>query len=65
MPYERIGDLPAAQVSQYSGHQREVFRAAFNSAHAEGKSEASCFAIAHSAAKRAGGIRFRPKKKGA
>ncbi len=33
MPYERISDLPKAQVDQYTRHQKEAFLKAFNNAY--------------------------------
>ena len=32
MPYQRISDLPEAQVDQYSTHQKHAFLEAFNRA---------------------------------
>lgn len=55
MPYDRIADLPQAQVDQYTAHQKEAFLKAFNSALEEyGGDEHRAFAVAHSAAKKAG-----------
>jgi len=54
MPYRSISDLPKSQVDQYSDHQKEAFRKAFNSAYEEyGGDESRAFRVAHSAAKRA------------
>ena len=54
MPYQSIADLPKAQTDQYSLHQKEAFRKAFNNAYAEYKGdEHRAFAVAHAAAKRA------------
>jgi cation transport regulator len=53
MPYDKISDLPQGQVDQYSRHQKEAFRKAFNSAFDEyGGDESRAFAVAHAAAKR-------------
>jgi cation transport regulator len=53
MPYDAISDLPESQVDQYSRHQKEAFRKAFNSAFDEyGGDERRAFAVAHAAAKR-------------
>ena len=53
MPYDKISDLPASQVDQYSHHQKEAFLAAFNKALDEyGGDESRAFAVAHAAAKR-------------
>ena len=55
MPYHNISDLPKAQTDQYSTHQKEAFRKAFNSAYEEyGHDESRAFAVAHHAAKQAG-----------
>lgn len=55
MPYNSISDLPKAQTDQYSEHQKEAFLKAFNSAYKEyGGDESRAFAVAHTAAKRAG-----------
>ena len=55
MPYKRVQDLPKAQTDQYTAHQKEAFRKAFNSAYDEyGGDEHRAFAVAHAAAKRAG-----------
>jgi cation transport regulator len=55
MPYQTIADLPKAQTDQYSAHQKEAFLKAFNNAYDEyGGDEHRAFAVAHSAAKRAG-----------
>ncbi len=54
-PYRTLADLPAAQVDQYDHHQRRAFLEAFNHAlktyHGD---EHRAFAVAHTAAKRAG-----------
>ena len=55
MPYEKISDLPQAQVDQYTTHQKHAFLKAFNNAYGEyGGDESRAFAVAHSAAKKAG-----------
>ena len=55
MPYNSIDDLPKAQTDQYNEHQKKAFLEAFNSAYEKYKDDEShAFAIAHSAAKRAG-----------
>ncbi len=55
MPYSRIEDLPDKQVDQYSEHQKKAFLEAFNNAYREyGGDEHRAFAVAHSAAKKAG-----------
>jgi cation transport regulator len=54
MPYRKIGDLPEAQVDQYSTHQKHAFLEAFNNAYDEyGGDEGRAFATAHAAAQRA------------
>ncbi len=50
MPYDRISDLPEAQVDQYSTHQKHAFLKAFNSALEQYGDEGRAFAVAHSAA---------------
>jgi cation transport regulator len=56
MPYHDVSDLPKAQTDQYSQHQKEAFLKAFNSAYEEyGHDESRAFAVAHHAAKQAGG----------
>jgi cation transport regulator len=57
MPYRDISDLPKAQTDQYSQHQKEAFLKAFNSAFEEytPHDESRAFAVAHHAAKQAGG----------
>ena len=56
MPYKKISDLPEAQVDQYDHHQKEAFLKAFNNAYDEyGGDESRAFAVAHHAAKQAGG----------
>jgi cation transport regulator len=52
MPYERISDLPKEQVDQYSQHQKEAFRQAFNRALKQYGDESRAFATAHAAAQR-------------
>jgi len=55
MPYHTIADLPKAQTDQYNPHQKEAFLKAFNNAYKEyGGDEGRAFAVAHTAAKRAG-----------
>jgi cation transport regulator len=54
MPYDKISDLPKAQVDQYDSHQKKAFLEAFNSAEDEYHNEHQAFAVAHSAAKKAG-----------
>ena len=55
MPYKKISDLPTAQVDQYTEHQKKAFLEAFNNAYEEyGHDESRAFAVAHTAAKRAG-----------
>ena len=55
MPYEKISDLPEAQVDQYTTHQKHAFLKAFNNAYGEyGGDESRAFAVAHTAAKKAG-----------
>jgi cation transport regulator len=55
MPYNSVADLPKAQTDQYNPHQKEAFLKAFNSAYKEyGGDEGRAFAVAHTAAKRAG-----------
>jgi len=56
MPYEKISDLPQAQTDQYTPHQKKAFLEAFNHAYEEyGGDESRAFAVAHAAAKKAGG----------
>jgi cation transport regulator len=56
MPYRTVEDLPKAQTDQYSPHQKKAFLEAFNSAYEEyGHDEGRAFAVAHHAAKQAGG----------
>jgi cation transport regulator len=52
MPYEKLSDLPKAQVDQYSHHQKEAFLEAFNSALEQYGEESRAFAVAHAAAQR-------------
>jgi cation transport regulator len=55
MPYDKVSDLPENQVDQYSSHQKRAFLEAFNNAYEEyGHDESRAFAVAHSAAKKAG-----------
>jgi cation transport regulator len=55
MPYNTVADLPKAQTDQYNPHQKKAFLEAFNNAYKEYKSDESrAFAVAHSAAKKAG-----------
>jgi cation transport regulator len=54
MPYDKISDLPKAQVDQYDEHQKKAFLEAFNHAEKEYHNEHQAFAVAHSAAKEAG-----------
>ena len=55
MTYEKISDLPEAQVDQYTTHQKHAFLKAFNNAYGEyGGDESRAFAVAHAAAKKAG-----------
>lgn len=55
MPYRSIEDLPQAQTDQYNDHQKKAFLEAFNKAYEKYKDdEGRAFAIAHSAAKKAG-----------
>jgi cation transport regulator len=55
MPYNTIAELPKAQTDQYNLHQKEAFLKAFNNAYKEyGGDEGRAFAVAHTAAKRAG-----------
>ena len=55
MPYRTVEDLPKNQVDQYNAHQKDAFLKAFNNAFEEYKGdEHRAFAVAHSAAKKAG-----------
>jgi cation transport regulator len=55
MPYRTIEDLPKAQTDQYNPHQKKAFLEAFNNAYEEyHHDESRAFAVAHSAAKKAG-----------
>jgi cation transport regulator len=55
MPYRKVGDLPKEQTDQYNKHQKKAFLEAFNSAYEQyGHDESRAFAVAHSAAKKAG-----------
>ncbi len=57
MPYSSNRDLPKKQTDQYSSNKKSAFREAFNSALKTYGSESTAFAVAHSAAKRAGNTR--------
>ena len=55
MPYRTVKDLPEAQTDQYNAHQKEAFLKAFNSAFDQDDGDESrAFAVAHTAAKKAG-----------
>lgn len=54
MPYKEISDLPKSQVDQYGEHQKRAFLQAFNAAEKEYHNEHQAFAVAHSAAEKAG-----------
>jgi cation transport regulator len=55
MPYNKISDLPEAQVDQYDAHQKKAFLEAYNNAYDEyHHDEHRAFAVAHAAAKKAG-----------
>jgi cation transport regulator len=55
MPYNTVADLPKAQTDQYNSHQKQAFLKAFNNAYKEySGDESRAFAVAHSAAKKAG-----------
>ena len=55
MPYRTVSDLPKAQTDQYNAHQKEAFLKAFNSAYEQyHQDEGRAFAVAHTAAKKAG-----------
>ena len=55
MPYRTVADLPKAQTDQYNAHQKHAFLEAFNHAFEQYKGdEGRAFAVAHSAAKKAG-----------
>lgn len=63
MPYQSIADLPKAQTDQYNDHQKKAFLEAFNNAYKEYHAdERRAFAVAHSAAKRAGDNPAQAKK---
>jgi len=54
VPYDKVSDLPEAQVDQYSEHQKHAFLKAFNNALEEyDGDEARAFATAHAAAQQA------------
>jgi cation transport regulator len=56
MPYNSINVLRKAQTDEYNDQQKEALLKAFNNAHKEyGGDEHRTFAVAHAAAKRAGG----------
>ena len=61
MPYEKISDLPQAQVDQCDSHQKKAFLEAFNNAEREYHDEHRTLAVAHHAAKQAGGKEAREK----
>lgn len=68
MPYPTVASLPPAVKKKYSGNAQRAFMHAFNDAvYKEGKDESTAFAIAHSAAKRAGSahepVKSKPKTK--
>lgn len=55
MPYDKISDLPKAQVDQYDHHQKKAFLEAYNKAYEQyDHDEHRAFAVAHKAAKQAG-----------
>ena len=55
MPYRTVKELPEAQTDQYNAHQKEAFLKAFNSAFDQyDGDESRAFAVAHTAAKKAG-----------
>lgn len=55
MPYQNVKDLPKAQTDQYNAHQKKAFLEAFNNAYEQYEGDESrAFAVAHTAAKRAG-----------
>ena len=55
MPYRTVSELPQAQTDQYNVHQKKAFLEAFNSAYDQyGGDEGRAFAVAHTAAKKAG-----------
>ncbi|MGI8547041.1 MAG: cation transport regulator [Gemmatimonadaceae bacterium] len=54
MPYKEISDLPKSQVQGYNEHQKRAFLEAFNSAEKEYHDEHQAFAVAHTAAEKAG-----------
>ena len=55
MPYKKVSDLPKEQVDQYTKHQKEAFLKAYNSAYEQyDHDEQRAYAVAHSAAKKAG-----------
>ena len=55
MPYRTVNDLPKAQTDQYNAHQKHAFLEAFNHAYEHYKGdEGRAFAVAHSAARKAG-----------
>ncbi len=52
MPYSSVSELPSHVRNALTVHQQEIFLAAFNAAHKDGKSEGSCFKIAWAAVER-------------
>jgi cation transport regulator len=54
MPYSSNSDLPEAVKNNLPAKAQSIFRAAFNSSHASGKSEESSFKIGWSAVRNAG-----------
>lgn len=64
MPYKTVSDLPEAQVDQYDAHQQKAFLEAFNNAYEQyDHDESKAFAVAHSAAKKAGAKQEREKSR--
>ncbi|GAA5512209.1 hypothetical protein Dcar01_00923 [Deinococcus carri] len=63
MPYNSISELPQSQVDQYDPHQKEAFLKAFNSALEEYGDEHRAFAVAHTAAEKAGAKEEREQEK--
>ena len=60
MPYNTVADLPKAQTDQYNSHQKQAFLKAFNNAYRNtAATKAALFAVAHTAAKKAGESRAR------
>ncbi len=56
MPYKTNKDLPQGDQDKYDSKGQMAFREAWMAAHAAGKSEAECRAIAHAAAQKAMGM---------